>query len=890
MRAVDHLARFEGEQALREYEDALAMDSRDVAAAAGRVRALQLLGRYRSARYAVSRLLVNFPRWPNVHVVRGEVALGHRDDPVFAGIRDGTSHFNFDTAREAFGEALRLDPGCVQAWRGLATAFRVNGQSDEAATILAKAESEIGWRSELILERAISARDDGRLSDALADVQEVLATMPSHPEGRIIEAMLLIELARPEDAMTSVDALARARIDSAPAHIATAYIFDVMIERSADAARRGLLRSARNSLIAAAFRDPGCSASTFYFAIRATIDDGEVRVKAFRRALAGMPESPALLDGLADQLDDDGDANAALDLAQRALEVEPTYLPVQITKVWALMTVVRIIDAETLATELTRRYPRNADIHYLAAWVEFRRDRLEAALEHAIAAHDSIPNESDFLRVMGRAYRLLGNIPAAEQRLHSAIEQWPGRSNLLQEQALCAAEEDRTREARTLRRKATSIRLGDARISGEKGAGRKLMFHSLLSWLLARLPDWGVNSAAQAQLRNAAEQYQGRDRIPAVGRNRITGMLRALDWDRARSVALAVRAANMLFWSVVIIEVAAGITAPFWTAKIIGLTKPPITSGVYLLGLYVLLLLSSAAIWWLGRYTPRRVDIVAGGIAAAIIAAYFAIADRELPSKIAFTVVIIIIIPVFLVAFLNIVVAAARWGIYAWLRRASFRHSVAAMISGLLELSSLLDDKNVIDISTRSRCLEIVEEVAQAQKRALLEPLRYAPSHEDATRAREAERWMAGTVEATRRLKELILASNTTTVTFLRERIEEMLSIVCSERWKDLPEEFPPSGRKRARAWLSMTTQTLVIAVIPAAALLLYQLVIVRLAHHLPHVATWLPAVAYGIWPVITVLWRLDPDFAAKAGLFGRMGGAPGGTAGDSHQPAGPGP
>ena len=40
MRADDHLARFEGEQALRAYEDALAMDSRDVAAAAGRVRAL----------------------------------------------------------------------------------------------------------------------------------------------------------------------------------------------------------------------------------------------------------------------------------------------------------------------------------------------------------------------------------------------------------------------------------------------------------------------------------------------------------------------------------------------------------------------------------------------------------------------------------------------------------------------------------------------------------------------------------------------------------------------------------------------------------------------------------------------------------------------------------
>jgi len=57
--------------------------------------------------------------------------------------------------------------------------------------------------------------------------------------------------------------------------------------------------------------------------------------------------------------------------------------------------------------------------------------------------------------------------------------------------------------------------------------------------------------------------------------------------------------------------------------------------------------------------------------------------------------------------------------------------------------------------------------------------------------------------------------------------------------------------------------------------LLLYQLVIVPLTHDFPRVPTWLAAAAYGIWPVITVLWRLDPDFAAKAGLLGRLGGAP---------------
>ena len=508
MRADEHLARFEGEQALRAYEDALAMDCGDGAAAAGRVRALLLLGRYRSARYALSRVLVDFPRWPDVHVARGEVALGRRDDPVFAGILDGSSHCNFDVAREAFGEALRMDPACVQAWRGLATAFRVNGQLDEAVTILAKAESEIGWRSGLVLERAISARDDGRLSDALTYVQEVLATTPSHPEARIIEARLLIELERPQDAMTSVDALERARVDSAPAHIAAAEIFDLMIIRSADTARRSLLRVARNSLIAAAFRDPGCSASTFYFTIRGAVDDDGKRREAFRRALAGIPESPVLLDGLAAQLDDDGDANGALDFVQQALEADPAYLPTQMTRVWALITAGRMTDAELLATELVQRHPRNADFRYTAGWVEFQRDRLEAALEHAIAAHESIPNAPDLSRDVARYYRLLGNIPAAEQQLRPAIEQCPGMPSLLREQSWCAAAEDRKREARTVRRKATAITLSDAHASGKAGIGR-LMLHNLVSWLLVLLPDWGVNSAAQKQLRRIDEALLG---------------------------------------------------------------------------------------------------------------------------------------------------------------------------------------------------------------------------------------------------------------------------------------------------------------------------------------------------------------------------------------------
>jgi hypothetical protein len=463
---------------------------------------------------------------------------------------------------------------------------------------------------------------------------------------------------------------------------------------------------------------------------------------------------------------------------------------------------------------------------------------LEAALKHAIAASEIIPNASDLSRDVARYYRLLGDIPAAEQQLHSAIEQWPGTPSLLREQAWCAAAEDRKREARTVRRKATAITLADEHASGKAGAGRRLMLHNLMSWLLVLFPDWGVNSAAQKQLRRIAGQYRGRDRVPAAGRARITGMLRTLDWGMARSSALASRTANLLILLVILTELAAGITAPFWAVKIAGFTKPTIASGLNLIGVYTLMLLSSAATVRLTRYTRPRVDITIGGILTAIIIAYFAIAHPEFPSQIAFAIIIALVIPAFLAVFFQIAASAFGWGAYALVRRASFRHPAAAMISGLLELSSLLDDKNVIDMSTRGRCLEIVEDVAQCQKRALLDPLSYAPGHEDAARAQQAERWMAGTVEATRRLKELILASNTATVTFLLERIEEILGIVYAERWKDLPEEFPPSGGKRARAWLSITARTLITAVLPAAVLLLYQLVIVRLTHGFPLVPT----------------------------------------------------
>ena len=430
--------------------------------------------------------------------------------------------------------------------------------------------------------------------------------------------------------MTAVDALASARVDSAPAHLAAAQIFDIMIRRSANPDRRSLLSTARDSLIAAAFRDPGCSASAFYFVIREMLDDSREQGETLERALAGAPESPALLVGLAYQLHEDGDAKAALDLTQRALEADPAYLPARIAKVWALTTAGRLADAETLAAELAGRYPRIVAARRVAGSMNRIQGRLEAALEHDVAAREVTPNSPFLTASISRTYRRLGDIPTAEQQLRPAIKQWPGWPGLLQEQARCAAEEDRQREARTAQRKATAIILSDARASGEPGVGRRLMVHNLVSWMLARLPDWEVNAKALTRLRVTGEHYKGRDRLPAVGHDRITGMLRALDWDAARSYALADRATSWLLGLLLLAILAAGITAPTWAAQMAGLTKPTSTGTLVLYGLMVLSFVATSR---LTASTRLRVDIAITGTLAAIIAAYFAIADRELSSR-----------------------------------------------------------------------------------------------------------------------------------------------------------------------------------------------------------------------------------------------------------------
>ena len=214
-------------------------------------------------------------------------------------------------------------------------------------------------------------------------------------------------------------------------------------------------------------------------------------------------------------------------------------------------------------------------------------------------------------------------------------------------------------------RAATAITLRDDRSSGKPGAARKLMFHELLSWLLAKLPRSGVNARAMALLKNTAEKYSGRDRLPTAGRDRITGMLRGLDWDAARSYALADWTRKWLLLPVFILAIMAVLyTAPTWGADLAGLTKP---SGT--LGLYGLMVLSVVATWHLTRSTSPRADIAIGGALAATIAAYFAVAQRELRSPIALAVVIAVIVPAFFVQVNWILWGAAVWGMDAWIGR-----------------------------------------------------------------------------------------------------------------------------------------------------------------------------------------------------------------------------
>lgn len=212
------------EEALREYDLAIALDARLARAHRGRAYARGELHDYEAAVDDLDRALALEPDSASAHSVRGEYhrALNHGDealrdlnrgielDPThpFARASRGAVHLGRGDLRAAQADldrALEIDPDYTWAlvrrarvWRGLGDPARQLADLDRAVTL----QPDWPWGR---CERGDALRNAGRVEEALRDYDHVLALDPDYASAHASRGAALAALGRHEEALTALD-------------------------------------------------------------------------------------------------------------------------------------------------------------------------------------------------------------------------------------------------------------------------------------------------------------------------------------------------------------------------------------------------------------------------------------------------------------------------------------------------------------------------------------------------------------------------------------------------------------------------------------------------------------------------------------------------------------
>ncbi|MEU0949329.1 tetratricopeptide repeat protein [Streptomyces canus] len=212
------------EEALREYDLAVALDAGLARAYRGRAYVRGELHDYEAAVDDLDRALALEPDSASAHSVRGEYhrALNHGDealrdlnrgielDPAhpFARASRGAVHLSRGDLRAAQADldrALDLDPDYTWAlvrrarvWRGLGDPARQLADLDRAVTL----QPDWPWGR---CERGDALRNTGRVEEALRDYDHVLALDPDYASAHASRGAALAALGRHEEALTALD-------------------------------------------------------------------------------------------------------------------------------------------------------------------------------------------------------------------------------------------------------------------------------------------------------------------------------------------------------------------------------------------------------------------------------------------------------------------------------------------------------------------------------------------------------------------------------------------------------------------------------------------------------------------------------------------------------------
>jgi tetratricopeptide (TPR) repeat protein len=299
-----------------------------------------------------------------------------------------------DAARRNFVEALRLAPHDSQIHGNFANFLASLGEDEQALAHYDEAIEGTQPVAELRLNRANLLQRLGRIDEALADHDAFIAARSGDPRGYSARGALLLQIGRLTEARDSFD-------------------FALSLDPQRPVALHGRAR--------AAMELGDADASDFY-----------------RRALATSPESLDIALGLAEAMEAEGDAPAALTLLRERVAAAPGWIDGQRTlarMAWEAGDRATF----TAAMESALAGPANHELLWLTlattlAGVDRFADAADAATR-GLASHP----DSGALKLLRAAYLSdSGNREAAERQFAALPADLPGRALMEARHALAA--------------------------------------------------------------------------------------------------------------------------------------------------------------------------------------------------------------------------------------------------------------------------------------------------------------------------------------------------------------------------------------------------------------------------------------------------------------------
>lgn len=287
-----------------------------------------------------------------------------------------------DRAAGQFSLALEYEPKMAEAKNGLGLVALARGDKVVAETHFREALALNEEMTEAHLNLGSLMLDRDEVDDALVEFRQALAIDPGYGAARLATSEALLRLGRLDDARWELTKLCEIEPERATAHAALALVL------------------AKLNRIAAA-------------------------ETALRRALALDPQLPAALRVVAEIASRSGDHVRAIAALRQLVAAEPSSVSDRLALATELVVLHQPADAAQELEGLEQAAPKRAEVPFVRAYAELRRDRpadAVAAARRALALRKSYPQAR---LVLAEALLRLGQTGEGRRELQIFVQEAP---------------------------------------------------------------------------------------------------------------------------------------------------------------------------------------------------------------------------------------------------------------------------------------------------------------------------------------------------------------------------------------------------------------------------------------------------------------------------------